>query len=196
MGHHDRHDNDRILGSLCLMHGCRIGQDDFIQLRYVILDLTVIKGDQDLAIVNGRNPSDVPVEHLFVIVVPNLHHPIIDAVRIPATVDFLACPRWVKACLQLLIERCRADRSALHGRQHLNLIAPDVKVSGQALFYQVHDGLCCLFRIFLFHIEKIRLLSIAQIREFPVIDPMRIGDDPTRCRLPENPRQLHDRNRL
>ena len=46
----DREDNGRILASLGFVNRNRIGQDDFIEFRKVVIDLFPVKVDDELPV--------------------------------------------------------------------------------------------------------------------------------------------------
>ena len=93
------------------------------------------------------------VENFFFIVVEYLHalvqQPIIAAASPQANV------MSVDSILQQDVQIRCSDRTALHWRQHLDLIRIDTIGFRQASFDQIHNSLCSFLRILFFQKEKI-----------------------------------------
>ena len=105
----DGNDDHRVFRSLGFMDRDRIGRHDFIQITEVINNLATVNGHGHLpaVAVNGRNPSDITVENVFVIVVSNLHDLVVDPVGAFPPGDAVL-PR-IERRLQLLVQVAGAD---------------------------------------------------------------------------------------
>ena len=168
MGHHDRHNNNRIFRSLSFVNGCCICQYYFIQFRGIILYRTVIKADYERSLCNiyAVNNADIAVENLLVIVVLDLHHFIAGTECISAATKFCRlffmriADRRIHGILKKLIQIHCADSPALHGRENLNSLRSDMIKLRQAVFYQVHNDLRCLLWFFRTLIKEIGSLTV------------------------------------
>ena len=86
VGHQYRHDYDRIFRTLGLMDRGGVGQRQLVQFCHIVFDHAVIKqdGERPILKVNLLDPADVPVENLLIVVVLDLHDPVVQAVGQPA----------------------------------------------------------------------------------------------------------------
>ena len=75
-----------IFRSLRLMDRYGIGVDQFIQVAIVITNLPIIDDHSDSLglLIDQADPPDVPIKDLFVIVIDNLHDPVVDFKGSPA----------------------------------------------------------------------------------------------------------------
>ena len=86
--------------------------------------------------------------------------------------------RWVELLLQDRVEIFAADQAPFHRREHLDIVeAMETMRFGQAVRDEIEDDLHDIFRIFRFDELKISSGIIGNIGEFPLVDPVGIGDD-------------------
>ena len=155
MRHQHRHHDDRVLAALGFVYCSGIGQHQLVKLRHIIDNQTVVKLDAQLPIlrVNLLHDADVAVEDLFFVVVADLHDLVAPAVFHSPAAQTKAV--GVHGLLEDLVQICRANDTALHGRQNLDILRSSAIVLRQAPLYQVNDGLRRRFGVLLLNKEKV-----------------------------------------
>jgi hypothetical protein len=104
--------------------GDGIGERDLVKLPEVIDDLTLVEPHGDLALdrVDLDNLADVPVEHVFVVVVLRLDY-LIPQSELPAELlhDLLLRPGRVQLALELHVQLADAQGATVHRAEHLDV---------------------------------------------------------------------------
>src|ERR1035438_2654449 len=176
------------------MDSDRVGQGEFVQLAELINDLTRRKTHCDLALhrINLHNLPDVAVEYLFVIVILGLDHLVVEA-ELPAE---LLHRRFVRPCgiqfrLQARVQFTDAKGAPIHWREHLDVAdGIELEFVWNAALEQIEEhGRNSLGLLPLYEIEILVGVPGWQFWQEPLVDPMRIGDDPAAGSLPEHLRQ-------
>ena len=186
------HDDARILAALALVDRDGVRQGQLVEIAEVVGHFPVVHLHADglLGGVYGRNSAQVAVVDPFVVVIPQLEHPVPDA-EDPAPAQQFCRPvaRRVQRRLQGGVELPRADGPAVHGREHLDVrkrIEP--VLAGQAPLRQVYDEMLQFGRVLLGEEEEIlrAIRRRRQVRKLAAIHPVCVRDDPALCRLAED----------
>ena len=95
-----RYHHGRVFGTLGFVHRDGISQDNFIEVGKVVLNFSMVKGDQNgfIFCVDALDSADVAIKDQFIIVIFNLHDFVIGLeIQIAAGDDLIA---WIKGFLQ------------------------------------------------------------------------------------------------
>jgi len=131
--------------------------------------------------------AHVPVEYLFVVVVPDLHYPVAGAIDSPSHLALAQSGlRRVQRRLQRGIQAGYANRAAVHGTQHLDLIGRKAELARNTRLHQLDHQSRRLLGILLLEDEEIARMPVVEHRHFATIDSMCVGDDITALRLAED----------
>ena len=172
-----------------------IGKGELVQLGGVVFGLPSVEVNLEYPVlqVDLRYVSEVPVEDLLVVVVPELHHAVPFPEGVPSPRERVTVP--VQGLLQGDVKARSTDDTPLHGREHLYGVSTDPVCSRQPPAHQVDDGLRHLLRILLPEEEEVRFSSVAQVRKSSGVYRMRTHHDAAGLCLPEYPRESDDRHR-
>ena len=211
MVHEDRDHHDGVLRSLSLVYGGGVSQDQFVKLRHIIGHEPVVEvhGQLPFFQVHGFHDADVPIEDFFVVIVPDLHDLVTDAEDVSAALQ----SRFpgIQCLLQDLVQVRRPGHAPLHGRQHLDLRRRRPVITGELGGHELRDGPgrflrenAAVLRVqallpglgLHIHEKEIACCAVADIRQFPLVDPVGIHDDPAGLGLPEDPCEPHHRKAL
>jgi len=114
-------DNDGgVFAALALVDGAGVGEHEFFDFVGFVIDGLVIVKDGDFfgVLADFVDDADVPVEHVLVVVVADLHHAVADAPVAACNLDaFLV---WVQEVLQERVQFVDAERAFAHGRKQLH----------------------------------------------------------------------------
>ena len=195
MRHHKGHDNNRVLAALAFMDRTGVCEDQLIQFRCIIGYVAALKvhGQFPLIHVHTADESDIPIVDFLVVIVPDLHHLVMNPVLRPSAAQEDPCP--VQGVLQSLIQVHGSDQAALHGRQYLD-ITDRIRmiIAWQILRDILHYQVRRFFRSLLRGEEEIRIPPAADIDRLSFVNPVRIHDNPASLCLAENPLQLYNGN--
>ena len=194
MGRQHRHDHGPILAALALVDADGVGVDQFIQVRQVIGHRPALEphGQRLLHPVQGRDAAHVAVEHLPVIVVADLHHPVAQAEQPPApAVLRLARRRRVEGRLQAPVQLPHPGGPPVEGRKDLHLgQRVEAEFAGDAVLDDVHDQVGGPFGVLGGKEEKVGRLP-GKKGHLPPVDAVGVGDDVAPRRLAKDLGQAH-----
>ncbi len=170
--------------------------DKFIKVSIVVGNFPVIDQDPDFLslLVNRNYPPNIPVKNLLVVVVGDLHDPVIDFISPPPT-DYPILSR-IEGLLKLDIEVSGPNNPPVHRSQDLNFL-PFLQPEpvGYAILDQADDQFQDFLGVLLF--DKVKVVEFVglrlEIRDNPLVDFMGIDDNRTFFGLPENFIKLNDR---
>ena len=97
-----RHDHGPELATLRLVHAHGVGVEELVELGELVDHDPVVDANSHLVVhrVQRSDASHVAVEHVLIIVVANLHHPVALAEHLRATAEFRpALSGWVQSQL-------------------------------------------------------------------------------------------------
>ena len=126
LGNQGQH-HGREFRALRLVHRDRVSQGKLVGFAPVIIHRVTfeIDGQGMLERVEAGNKSDVAIEDVLVVVIDHLHYPVAGAEGLPVQRFLrLVGSRRVERRLQALVEGAHPGWAAVHGRQHLDVLAP------------------------------------------------------------------------
>src|SRR5579862_3509701 len=173
-------DHRRILRTLALVAGCRVGRYQRVQFVKSIGDGAASEARDDLPFcgINICNMAYVAIIDLRVVVVFDLHHLVAER-KGPTEPFYLSVAGRIEHCLQFDIERPRACATSIHGTENLDVVN---RVEAEAFRYsslgQLNDAADSSFWIIgLYEIEVAFLSSWAELGHRALVDPMGVDDD-------------------
>ena len=104
------------------MNRRRVGERELVEIARTIFDGFAVEED-DQRTVSGLDPldkSNVAVEHVLVVVVPQLHHAVSDAKAHATALD--RWPRPVETLLNRGVEVLGPQQIPAHRREHLHIL--------------------------------------------------------------------------
>lgn len=158
------------------MDGGGVGKHKLIEFMEEVGDDFLVKFDEDFArfSIYFYKASNISVEHLFGIVIANLHHFVTRAKACLPIHEKLFL--GIEVLLEGGVEQVNAAASSFHGGKHLDFMER-IKARAQAFANKVNNGACHLFRFLSFDEKEIAALVIGKLGQDACIDVVSIGDD-------------------
>ncbi len=171
-----------------------IGRHDFVQFLKNIDDITFIKTDNQLPVfgIYDNDGTDIAVENIFIIIIPDLHDFIIQFKNLVAPNNLQNA--GIEGFLQLFVQVLRSRAAFCHGTKHLYFFRRKTEFTGYSVFHQINDKVCALFAALLLEHKEISPQTGTQIRQFPLVDQVSIANNIAFSRLSEHFDQFDNRH--
>ena len=184
MLHKQRQNDDRIFASLALVDGHGPGQREFGEIGVVVADGSLIgKLHHHLLLfqVDAGHRPNIAVEHLALVVIDLLDHPVAHAQHTATTREFrFAWFRRVERLLEHDVELPGANLATRRRAEHLHLLGRVDPVFRQILADQVTNTLRAQFWFSSLQPETIGLRELRRWHKMRIlsgVDTMGIRDD-------------------
>jgi hypothetical protein len=178
--------HSRVFTALGLVNAYGIGMNEFIEFGEVIFYAPSVEFNPDFPIfmVNTPDAANISIEHILVIVIPDLHHFIILAKSAPA--QFQRYSPGIESFLEREIKILGSDLATVHRTQHLYVLhGIEPEVAWNPLAAQMYDSVERLQRIF--STNKVEILFLAavaaQVGKASLADEVCVCNDPASAGL-------------
>ena len=186
MAQYQGHQHHRIFAALAFVDAHGVGQPqirDFRSLighRFPFRPIREIHGH--MSPLDAADPSDVPVEHVLVVIVPDLHH----LVSFPeqqetAPVLLFLRGRGVHPGLEHVVQVLHPAQVLVHGGQHLDGV---LGLPGGQMDVEIHNVVHGL--LFRGEFPETEILFPFPLGHQSLVDPVGIPDNGAQLRLPEH----------
>src|SRR5258708_5326031 len=193
---HDWNYHGRVFRALALVDGRRIGRDQCVKFTESIGHGTAIetRGEFTGVGIDSVDIADVAIVDVLVIVILDLHD-LVTRSEGPAEPFDFQIAGGIESGLQFDVERSRADTSAVHRAENLNIAnGVESESSRDPGLHQFDDALDRDFGLFDRREVKIAIYSgRCEIGNSSLIDPMRARDDAALRGLAEHLCKTNDR---
>ena len=178
-----------VFAALRFVDGGGVGEHQFVQIAGAILYRTAVEQHRHGAR-GGVDPGDkahIAVVHVFVVVVPKLHHPVAFAERKrPAHQPGRMGAVFAQRLLEAIVEVVGAERIAPHGGQDLHVGKRiEAELAGDALGHEFDYALDAGFGVVDAHKVEVAL-AMADFQGLPGVDVVGVAHDKPRLVLAEN----------